>query len=376
MMRSKFQLDRNSLSGCIPTQMGNIYSENTGNKVYGLDLSTNQLSCSIPTQVGQLTSLSSGLFFGSNSLTGPLPTELGLLTVLTQSQGLLGLDVYGNGITGTLPTELGLLTNGIGFLDLRNNEVCGTIPSEVFGLLPFNLSDFFDEDADGLNESFYDFGPAGNPIQLAIEYMTVNNTVGYWCTDAPSAEPTLMPTSLPSTSTPTALCIDRPDWNRAQEKDLGFAWIKNCSWVREWPNNRCDRLGEDGTYSYTACAKTCAGIHESSPCSPTAAPTIEGICSNSDTWLKSNEKPNKDCKWVGRRPNKRCKILGNEGYASAECPLACGTCLCADDSNWRVTGKPNRDCDWVAGFTKNRCRKIGTGLLDGFSACPVTCLSC
>ena len=74
-----------------------------GNALYLL-LQNNSLSGSIPSELGNLTELTT-LRLYNNSLTGSIPSELGNLTELTT----LYLD--NNTLSGSIPTQLGNLTD-------------------------------------------------------------------------------------------------------------------------------------------------------------------------------------------------------------------------------------------------------------------------
>ena len=63
----------------------------------------------------------------NNGLTGTIPSELGSLT------NLRSLNLGANGLTGSIPAELGSLAN-LETLELSNNELTGSIPEEL-GLL-------------------------------------------------------------------------------------------------------------------------------------------------------------------------------------------------------------------------------------------------
>ena len=63
----------------------------------------------------------------NNGLTGTIPSELGSLT------NLRSLNLGANGLTGSIPAELGSLAN-LESLELSNNELTGSIPEEL-GLL-------------------------------------------------------------------------------------------------------------------------------------------------------------------------------------------------------------------------------------------------
>ena len=113
-------LIRNQLSGSIPTELGNLTN------LTALNLSFNELSGSIPTELGSLTNLT-GLNLRDNQLSGPLPSSLGNLSNLTT------LYLYTNQLSGPLPSSLGNLTN-LKLLDLSINQLSGSIPTELGNL--------------------------------------------------------------------------------------------------------------------------------------------------------------------------------------------------------------------------------------------------
>ena len=113
-------LDRNQLSGPIPTEMGRL-----SNLIY-LGLFDNQLSGPIPAELGSLSNLAS-LYLNDNQLSGPIPAELGSLSNLTT------LDLNGNQLSGPIPAELDNLLNLV-WLDLHENQLSGPIPAELGNL--------------------------------------------------------------------------------------------------------------------------------------------------------------------------------------------------------------------------------------------------
>ncbi len=121
-------LDRNSLSGTIPFELGSL-----SNLRY-LWLGSNSLSGTIPSELGSLSNLQRLSLHHNNSLSGTIPSELGSLSNLQE------LSVNNNRLSGTLPSGLGSLSN-LQSLILSSNNLSGTIPSELGSLS--NLSGLF-----------------------------------------------------------------------------------------------------------------------------------------------------------------------------------------------------------------------------------------
>ena len=117
-------LGNNSLSGTIPTELGNLTNLND------LRLHQNSLSGSIPAELGDLVNLTI-LYLPQNSLSGSIPPELGDLV------NLQTLHLYNNSLSGTIPPELGDLVN-LQTLSLYNNSLSGTIPPELGDLALLN----------------------------------------------------------------------------------------------------------------------------------------------------------------------------------------------------------------------------------------------
>ena len=68
----------------------------------------------------------------NNNLTGTIPSEIGYLSSLTR------LDLTYNQLTGNIPSEIGNLTN-LTFFSLKDNAFNGTIPSEIGNLTNLNV---------------------------------------------------------------------------------------------------------------------------------------------------------------------------------------------------------------------------------------------
>ncbi len=122
------RLDRNSLSGPIPSWLGNL---STVRRLYlheqsGWRAPTGGLTGSIPASFGNLEKLEY-LLLRRNSLSGPIPAELGRLT------NLKWLGLYQNNLSGQIPSQLGALSN-LERLYLHHNSLSGTVPDSLVGL--------------------------------------------------------------------------------------------------------------------------------------------------------------------------------------------------------------------------------------------------
>lgn len=114
-------LEENILKGTLPTQLGLMSSLQTfqGGAI--------QLQGSIPASLGSMSALT-WLDLSQNQLKGPIPPTLGQLSSLSQ------LTLSDNSLTGEVPSELGLATNLARFQISGNDELRGTIPSEICAL--------------------------------------------------------------------------------------------------------------------------------------------------------------------------------------------------------------------------------------------------
>ncbi|KAJ0729495.1 putative protein kinase RLK-Pelle-LRR-XII-1 family [Helianthus annuus] len=149
-----FVLSENQLSGQLPDALGNLSSLNNiflySNKLEGvipssigncrhlleLHLDDNKFTGKIPQRILQLSSLSIILDLSQNNLFGSLPTEVRDLKMLTT------LDLSYNNLSGTIPSSLG----GCGSLSglyLTGNLFQGMIPpslSSLKGLVELDIS--------------------------------------------------------------------------------------------------------------------------------------------------------------------------------------------------------------------------------------------
>ena len=116
----ELSLNRNSLSGPIPPEIGNLVG------LTALNLSTNLLSGAIPPEIGNLASLTT-LNLANTRLSGPIPPEIGNLV------GLTTLNLANTRLSGPIPPEIGNLV-GLTTLNLYNSRLSGPIPPEIGNL--------------------------------------------------------------------------------------------------------------------------------------------------------------------------------------------------------------------------------------------------
>jgi Leucine-rich repeat (LRR) protein len=117
---SKVELnDISGSGGTIPFEIGLLTSLTV------LDLARNNIGGSVPSTIGLLASMQDLRLF-DNNLVGPLPTEIGQLVEMQH------LATTANALTGNIP-ELGSMSK-LTFLDLRDNQFTGELPSGLEGL--------------------------------------------------------------------------------------------------------------------------------------------------------------------------------------------------------------------------------------------------
>ncbi|GJZ94201.1 kinase-like domain-containing protein [Tanacetum coccineum] len=147
-------LYHNQFSGPIPYSIGNLSSLNTlwlysnrlerhipssvgdCHNLLALSLYDNKLRGNIPKQLLLLPSLTITLNLSQNQLSGSLPTEVGVLKMLTN------LDFSNNNLSGEIPSTLGGCTS-LSSLSLQGNLLTGVIPpslSSLKGLAKLDLS--------------------------------------------------------------------------------------------------------------------------------------------------------------------------------------------------------------------------------------------
>ncbi|BAB03631.1 putative protein kinase Xa21 [Oryza sativa Japonica Group] len=145
----KFFLRGNSVSGSIPTDIGNLIGLDT------LDLGSTSLSGVIPESIGKLADLAIITLY-STRLSGLIPSVIGNLTnlnilaaydahlegpipaTLGKLKKLFALDLSINHLNGSVPKEIFELPSLSWFLILSDNTLSGPIPSEVGTLVNLN----------------------------------------------------------------------------------------------------------------------------------------------------------------------------------------------------------------------------------------------
>ncbi|XP_021973645.1 receptor kinase-like protein Xa21 [Helianthus annuus] len=104
--------------GVLPRSIGNLSDQLGSLTLYG-----NNLHGNLPTSIGNLVGLA-GLHLGRNQFTGSIPSTIGKL------QKLQYFDLYGNQLSGQLPDALGNLSSLLQ-LYLFSNKLEGVIPSSI-----------------------------------------------------------------------------------------------------------------------------------------------------------------------------------------------------------------------------------------------------
>ena len=113
-------LDRNKLSGSIPSELGSL------SNLTWLGLSNNRLSGSIPSELGSLSKLIY-MYLNGNQLKGSIPSKLGSLSKL------IHMYLNGNKLEGSIPSKLGNMSKLV-VLHLGDNKLSGSIPSQLGNL--------------------------------------------------------------------------------------------------------------------------------------------------------------------------------------------------------------------------------------------------
>lgn len=117
---TKFNLNTNSLSGSIPTEIVQC------TKLTELGLEENMLTGNIPSAISALTGLTK-ITLGQNKLTGGLPASLFTMTKLTE------VDLDRNKLSGGIDSAINGLINCAN-LELNDNSFSGSIPSTIYGM--------------------------------------------------------------------------------------------------------------------------------------------------------------------------------------------------------------------------------------------------
>uniref|UniRef100_A0A7N0REV1 non-specific serine/threonine protein kinase n=1 Tax=Kalanchoe fedtschenkoi TaxID=63787 RepID=A0A7N0REV1_KALFE len=122
-------MENNDLSGVIPESIGSLVA------LAKLDFNGNRLTGSIPDSLGNLTraipftlnqlNLLQNLLLSQNKLTGKIPENF-----LNHFDQLIALDLHQNLLTGSLPSDIGKLKN-LGDLSLFDNKLSGEIPVQL-----------------------------------------------------------------------------------------------------------------------------------------------------------------------------------------------------------------------------------------------------
>ncbi|KAL5712171.1 hypothetical protein ACHQM5_014370 [Ranunculus cassubicifolius] len=124
----------NQFSGSIPISL-----VANASSVQILELSRNRFSGSVPMEVGSLKDLQV-LELGSNDLgSGSKDDDLKFLSSLNNCSNLQILGMFGNRFGGRLPHSITNLSNTFGYLYLGDNQIFGSIPSEIDNLVSLML---------------------------------------------------------------------------------------------------------------------------------------------------------------------------------------------------------------------------------------------
>jgi Leucine-rich repeat (LRR) protein len=138
-------LSMNKFSGTIPNCVSKL------NYLEILDISFNNLSGAIPNSIGSMISLYSLVLHG-NILTEELPVDL------KNCEQLEFLDLGDNKLIGKVPTWIGVSLRRLAYLQLRENNFSGNIPSELAQLPNLQVLDIASNNLEGsIPDSFGSF---------------------------------------------------------------------------------------------------------------------------------------------------------------------------------------------------------------------------
>ena len=119
-------LGRNQITGTIPSGITNLVN------LIGIGFEYNQLTGTIPDSLGKLKNLQS-VTLGGNALTGRIPTSVGNLSRLN----LIGLEL--NLLEGRVPAEFRKCQNLMAMY-LNSNRLTGPVPKEIFSIVTLSVS--------------------------------------------------------------------------------------------------------------------------------------------------------------------------------------------------------------------------------------------
>lgn len=185
----------------------------------------------------------------------------------------------------------------------------------IHASVDMNWHQFMHNNADS-KDSYYHFQASGGNVNPEYTYLTDIVNPPFWpiipdmslyFDDAPAAPATYAdivcrfgPGVSPYVYDAQSSCTDSPTWYKKGSPS------RDCAWVAQYPQKRCDAKGADRNLAYYGCPFSCA-----MPCADTSA------------WYKKDV-PAKDCAWVASYPAKRCLVKGWDGsFAADSCPTAC-----------------------------------------------------
>ncbi|KAK9061026.1 hypothetical protein SSX86_018206 [Deinandra increscens subsp. villosa] len=149
-----FFMESNKLEGHIPSSLGNLHH------LLQLELYNNKLNGKVPKELLKLSSLSIALDLSQNHLSGSLPSEVGELKMLNE------MDLSENNLSGNIPSSLGGCTS-LSFLSLSGNLFQGEIPSSLRSLRGIVTLDVSKNNLSGQIPRFLQ--------QLSLEYLNLSS---------------------------------------------------------------------------------------------------------------------------------------------------------------------------------------------------------